>query len=156
MATKTSAFFVWSVQIYTKNSNDTCTKWLMLFWPKGSIILWPRRAILFGQKGQSRVAFPYMRVHLYMVAGYRGRARFRVERNMINHAPAPAAPPMKRDFTSRLPYGRSRYTRRRAAGGVRRRRGGRPRGGPGGRTPDRPHPSCRPSRRQCRWSRRRG
>ena len=30
----------------------------MLFWPKGSIILWPRWAILFGQKGQSRVAFP--------------------------------------------------------------------------------------------------
>ncbi|SHF62578.1 hypothetical protein SAMN05444288_1118 [Hoylesella oralis] len=102
------------------------------------------------------ISNPTIFIIIYRVTGYRGRARFRMGRNMINHAPAPAAPPMKRDFTSRLPYGRSRYTRLRAAGGVRRRRGGRPRGGPAGHTPDRP--SClphRPSCRRCRWSRRR-
>ncbi|EPH19082.1 hypothetical protein HMPREF1475_00432, partial [Hoylesella oralis HGA0225] len=102
------------------------------------------------------ISNPTIFIIIYRVTGYRGRARFRMGRNMINHAPAPAAPPMKRDFTSRLPYGRSRYTRLRAAGGVRR-LSGRPRDGPAGHIPDRSsRRSLRSSRRRCRWSRRRG
>ena len=33
-------------------------KWSMLFGPEGSIILWPKGAILFGQRGQICLAFP--------------------------------------------------------------------------------------------------
>ena len=40
---------------------------------------------------------------MLMIFYHRGErtARFRGIRNVINHAPAPAAPPMKRDFISR-------------------------------------------------------
>ena len=45
-------------------------KWSMLFGPEGSIILWPKGAILFGQRGQICLAFPQVIVHL-LVTDYR-------------------------------------------------------------------------------------
>lgn len=33
-------------------------KWSMLFGPEGAIILWPKGAILFSQRGQICLAFP--------------------------------------------------------------------------------------------------